>query len=163
MTPRQEAYQEYLKSDEWRERRGRRLQLSDGKCEVCGSVKGLEVHHITYDRIFNEHMEDLMVVCYRHHRTAHNLRKRQATTRAGIIKNIGKLERKRSKKAKHPSRNRGQESLMNEWWFKDALLLQRNQFKKLVKNMYATVRIGSFCSYMSNCFALYRRHHRRSR
>jgi 5-methylcytosine-specific restriction endonuclease McrA len=55
-------YSKYLKSKEWLSIRLDILTIRP-KCERCGSKKSLEVHHLTYKRIFNEEPEDLEVLC----------------------------------------------------------------------------------------------------
>jgi hypothetical protein len=61
-------YVEYLLSDAWKAKRLQRLELSGHKCESCGRTKRLEIHHLTYARIFKEALEDLIVLCERHHK-----------------------------------------------------------------------------------------------
>lgn len=62
-----EKYLIYLQSEEWRARRMKRLALSGNCCEVCSAFTSLRVHHLTYARIYNEPMEDLMALCERCH------------------------------------------------------------------------------------------------
>jgi len=65
-------YIEYMKSDAWREKRGLVLERSGGKCEKCG-FEACDVHHLTYERLGNESMDDLQALCLKCHWTAHNL------------------------------------------------------------------------------------------
>lgn len=63
-----ERYSEYLLSDTWKAKRARCIALAGGQCECRGPHNGpLQVHHLTYARIFNEDMRDLMVLCKLHH------------------------------------------------------------------------------------------------
>lgn len=55
-------YSRYLKSKEWLSIRLDILTIRQ-KCERCGSKKSLEVHHLTYQRIFKEEPADLEVLC----------------------------------------------------------------------------------------------------
>ena len=64
-------YHEYIQSDEWREKRKEKLIQADYQCEKCGTGKNLVVHHITYDRLGNEEMDDLVVLCKTHHNKTH--------------------------------------------------------------------------------------------
>ncbi|MGG7079669.1 HNH endonuclease [Clostridium sardiniense] len=61
----------YLKSEHWERTRDRALKRAGYRCEECGSNKNLNVHHKTYDNIWNERDEDLEVLCqpchYRRH------------------------------------------------------------------------------------------------
>ena len=62
-------YLAYLESDEWREKRHQALVAADyhcyrdheGDCEFP-----IDVHHIRYDNLGNEFMDDLLVVCRYH-------------------------------------------------------------------------------------------------
>ena len=66
-------YKSYLLSNEWKKKRDKKIKLANSKCENCGSTKNLQVHHKTYERIFNEKMKDLLVLCYICHMDKHNL------------------------------------------------------------------------------------------
>ncbi|MGL5749650.1 MAG: HNH endonuclease, partial [Paraclostridium sp.] len=64
-------YKEYLKSDKWSEIRKIILSRDNNKCVKCSSSKNLQVHHSTYDNIFNEenNLDDLVTLC----KTCHNV------------------------------------------------------------------------------------------
>lgn len=64
-------YYEYLHSPEWKAKRKQKLKEVGHKCEECGSAKNLKVHHITYENLGNEDMDDLLVVCKRCHNKLH--------------------------------------------------------------------------------------------
>jgi 5-methylcytosine-specific restriction endonuclease McrA len=64
-------YEEYLKTTKWRNKREELFSLRGKKCEVCGSEKLIQVHHLTYKNIFNEPLEDLKVLCKNCHTEAH--------------------------------------------------------------------------------------------
>lgn len=66
-------YSEHLKSAEWAQRRVRRLARSGHQCEACGCRERLHVHHLTYARIYNEDIDDLMTLCQLHHSLAEQL------------------------------------------------------------------------------------------
>ena len=71
-----EAKATYLKSQQWSTIREERLKIAQHKCEVCGSKRQLECHHITYERLTAEHIDDVVILCGGsngcHHRI-HNL------------------------------------------------------------------------------------------
>ncbi len=68
-------YKQYLeKSDQWQVLRHKILKRASYKCEICEKAKPLQVHHLTYDRIFHEQLDDLQAVCDRCHRRLHGLR-----------------------------------------------------------------------------------------
>lgn len=63
-------YSEYLQSEHWLETREQKLQQVS-LCEGCGKSRGLEVHHLTYERVGKEEMSDLQVLCATCHRRTH--------------------------------------------------------------------------------------------
>ena len=65
-------YDEYIKSNLWRKRRYSALERVGFRCELCGEVDSLEVHHKTYERLGNEDPGDLVVLCKIHHWKAHH-------------------------------------------------------------------------------------------
>lgn len=59
----------YMRTAKWKKLRKAKLEQTRGQCERCGSWIGKkEVHHKdkTYERLGNERLEDLMVVCAHH-------------------------------------------------------------------------------------------------
>lgn len=58
-----EAKLNYLQSPEWYKIRNERMQLANFKCECCGSTESLQCHHITYERLTCEHIDDLVILC----------------------------------------------------------------------------------------------------
>ena len=58
-------YRRYNQSKAWKEKRKQRIEMSkyDGKCEVCFERPMLSIHHLTYERVGNENMEDLQPIC----------------------------------------------------------------------------------------------------
>lgn len=67
---RRDNYQEYLKSDEWKAKRKKILKMAGYKCRRCGA-SATEVHHETYERIYNERDIDLTALCSNCHRKIH--------------------------------------------------------------------------------------------
>jgi len=59
--------EEYYKSEEWHIKRTFALHRANHRCQRCGRSKSLDVHHLTYDRLYNEHPEDLEVLCKKCH------------------------------------------------------------------------------------------------
>jgi 5-methylcytosine-specific restriction endonuclease McrA len=68
---RQREYQQYLRSDGWKQRRQVALDRAAGFCEDCGARESFEVHHLTYKRKGNERPEDLVAVCRQCHKERH--------------------------------------------------------------------------------------------
>lgn len=170
-----ESYSEYINSPAWAQKRSQRLAMSNYRCAACGTTKRLEVHHLTYARIFNEDMPDLLPLCYLHHLAAGEMVEKGAIPRSGDPTELARItlslitpfrchqpvdtpkkqKGRQPKKGKALVRNRAQETIMGEWWFPAALRLGRNSFKKEVHMRFAGHRYRG-CM-ISNCFALYDR------
>jgi hypothetical protein len=66
-------YKAYLKSPKWQQIR-ERIFLRDGcKCQICGSTKNLQCHHINGKYRFCEekHPESLITLCAKCHEKIH--------------------------------------------------------------------------------------------
>jgi predicted metallopeptidase len=62
----------YLQSPEWKEKVAQ-VKARDGyKCVVTGATTQLEVHHITYERLGNEDLSDLVTVTREVHQRIHD-------------------------------------------------------------------------------------------
>lgn len=70
-------YHEYLRSTVWKKKRQRVLKRDRHRCTRCGSTKNLQVHHLTYDRIFRERLSDLTTLCAKCHMREHGLTKKR--------------------------------------------------------------------------------------
>lgn len=64
-------YKKYLKSNHWKGIKSEIYAKGHRRCAVCGRDYGLNVHHITYERINNERFIDLMVLCSSCHKKYH--------------------------------------------------------------------------------------------
>lgn len=64
-------YNAYILSDEWKQKREQRLAMDGNKCQVCGAVDGLEVHHLTYRNLGHEEMDELITLCRDCHKKQH--------------------------------------------------------------------------------------------
>ena len=83
-----EKYKKYLSSKTWANIKIELILHRGPFCQVCRKKKHplkLDVHHLTYENIFNENPEDLMLLCKVCHQVEH-----------GIIK----IKPKRQKKVK---------------------------------------------------------------
>lgn len=57
-------YNKYLKSAKWKAKRGAAIDKAGNKCQRCGyPAYKLEVHHLSYEHLFDEPPGDLLVVC----------------------------------------------------------------------------------------------------
>ena len=64
-------YGGYLLSKHWRIARKKALELAGAKCSVCGSCYRLNVHHVTYDNLWHEYANDVVVLCEACHSMLH--------------------------------------------------------------------------------------------
>ena len=65
--------QEYLASPQWKALKQQRLIVANHKCENCSSTHRLELHHVTYARLRNEHINDVLILCNLCHNKLHKL------------------------------------------------------------------------------------------
>ena len=66
-------YKEYVSSDAWQksERRLNCIKAARNKCQMCGAMFGLEVHHITYTNLGAELPQELVLLCISCHEHTH--------------------------------------------------------------------------------------------
>ena len=74
MIPTEAQWRQYLSSPAWKTKRDQRMALDQYTCRACGAHDGLTVHHITYDRLEQEDMNDLTTFCRGCHRSITNHR-----------------------------------------------------------------------------------------
>ncbi len=65
-----DVYSEYLNSDEWKNIRDIRMMYDKEICSDCYN-HATEVHHITYQRLGNEKLGDLVSLCNLCHKKRH--------------------------------------------------------------------------------------------
>lgn len=64
-------YEEYLASSKWARKRTAVLERDQDLCQACLNRQATEVHHLTYERIFDEPMFDLVAICRPCHERLH--------------------------------------------------------------------------------------------
>ncbi len=64
-------YNRYMRSKAWREKREQILSFYGHRCWVCNSTEKLQVHHLHYQSVGAEHMNDVLVCCKRCHFKLH--------------------------------------------------------------------------------------------
>lgn len=70
--PGQVSYYSYMQSAEWFHMRMQVMIRAEGLCEVASCFNlAQDVHHLTYDRLGCERMDDLRAVCRWHHLVLH--------------------------------------------------------------------------------------------
>jgi 5-methylcytosine-specific restriction endonuclease McrA len=66
-----EEYHNYLQSPEWKKKVSL-IKQRDKVCQLTGATTQLEVHHITYDRLGNEDLSDLVLLSRSAHQSVHD-------------------------------------------------------------------------------------------
>lgn len=61
-------YEKYLESKTWKKKRALVLERDNYTCQSCLSSHAHQVHHLTYEHIYNEPLFDLVSVCMDCHR-----------------------------------------------------------------------------------------------
>ena len=79
-----QEYEAYIHSPEWNIIKQKRKEIDGNKCIMCRrpestcKKKGLQCHHITYDRLGHEDVyKDLVTLCSSCHIKMHNFLKRR--------------------------------------------------------------------------------------
>lgn len=83
-----DTYSAYLQSEAWNQKRTERLKLSRFQCDACGTKERLQIHHLTYERIFREDVADLMTLCELHHRAAEEMIGKGVIPRKGCVSTL---------------------------------------------------------------------------
>lgn len=66
-----DAYDDYINSPAWRVKRRRALDRDGHLCQGCLESVATDVHHMTYDRLFDELLCDLVSLCQACHQKCH--------------------------------------------------------------------------------------------
>jgi hypothetical protein len=90
-----DKYKEYLLSNEWKEFRKKALEHHGKKCSKCDRTKNLQIHHLHYRNIFHEQLEDVIVLCRKHHEQEHGI---YDPIKPTIKQKVKKSKRKKQKK-----------------------------------------------------------------
>ena len=61
------SYENYLQSSHWKATRLKMYRLRVPKCEICKSTKQLNIHHKTYNNLWRETADDLVILCKKCH------------------------------------------------------------------------------------------------
>ena len=76
----------YMQSKEWRSIRNQVFTRDNHTCQSCGSQSSLNCHHIFYDRLGAENLEDLTTLCTTCHTALHKRLGYDRTTTYNITK-----------------------------------------------------------------------------
>jgi hypothetical protein len=61
----------YLHSDHWKAFKKEYRRLRPWKCGKCDATKQLQLHHLTYARLWREELDDVVPLCPYHHEEEH--------------------------------------------------------------------------------------------
>lgn len=75
-------YANYMNSARWTAFREVALARAKRRCRACSSPDDLHVHHLTYERLGNERLEDVVVLCENCHDIVHRI---ERTTSQDLI------------------------------------------------------------------------------
>ncbi|WP_149241505.1 HNH endonuclease [Dyadobacter sp. 32] len=64
-------YLQYLDSKEWKVKRVQVLKRDKNLCQGCKEKPAEQIHHLTYDRLYKEFLEDLVSLCVNCHEREH--------------------------------------------------------------------------------------------
>lgn len=64
-------YRYYLTTASWQRKRQAALKAAGDRCQKCGTTQRLQVHHLSYDRVGQERLDDLQVLCRGCHELTH--------------------------------------------------------------------------------------------
>ena len=65
------GYDDYLRSPRWKAKAAKIMERAGGTCEGCLSREATEVHHRTYEHVFEEFAFELIALCSPCHRRIH--------------------------------------------------------------------------------------------
>lgn len=68
---RRQEYENHLNSQKWKDFRETAFEFYGRSCMECGKTQSLHIHHKHYRTLFNERLEDVMVLCKGCHEEKH--------------------------------------------------------------------------------------------
>lgn len=80
-----QKYQKYLKSAEWKIIREKVITRDKNLCQECKTKNAEEVHHKTYENLYNEPLEDLVSLCKSCHLEAHRIIAREEMRKIKLL------------------------------------------------------------------------------
>lgn len=67
-------YEDYLSTDHWQQMRSAVFEAKGKFCQRCFSRHNLHVHHLTYERVGREQLDDLIPLCAPCHQFEHSMK-----------------------------------------------------------------------------------------
>lgn len=114
-----DEYRKYLKSEHWIEMRRQRKRLDNHRCYLCGCPKYLNVHHLRYDNLGNEDVEeDLVTLCKKCHSMLHRIKDTAQKEYNVFLYEKGRNSNQTSS-AFTNLQNRLKEKIVEELWLRD--------------------------------------------
>src|SRR5258706_15553864 len=90
-----ERYRTYLQSNHWYEIKEKyKNSKLPQNCYICSTYNLINLHHRTYKRRGKEYLRDLLPLCWKCHRLAHEYLKRSKSTRINLWNIARKLKSK---------------------------------------------------------------------
>jgi hypothetical protein len=78
------GYKEYLHSEHWQQMRKKVYESRKAECQKCQGRKTLEIHHLTYERIGHESLDDLLILCGKCHEKEHAIFDKKKSVCCGV-------------------------------------------------------------------------------
>jgi len=123
------TYTEYMKSDEWAERKTRYYSTHDKSCVACGSFDLVDLHHMTYANLKAEKDEDLTSLCETCHTQYH-----------AIYENPSKIDTKKFISAKQAYWGGKEIFLRNQDLIKERINKVAIKWMPVLNHIYKTVK-----------------------
>lgn len=125
-------YQEYLESTKWKEFRKKAFEHYGRKCNKCQTTKNLQIHHLHYNNIFNEKLEDVRVLCKYHHEETHGINKKKVVVKKRTVtQEQARIDKKLRKREKRRKKKLGK--LVQERMYRQHLQAQKPKSKQVYK------------------------------
>lgn len=134
---REARYLAHLKSPYWDSLRRDVVARANGMCEMCGERRLTQVHHLHYDTLGHETLNDVEGLCARCHRYCHGLLPEQLAKKAARKgshrsnkRRIRHAKRLLANKGVEPAKRKGPKPFENkplpdtQWDYRDRLLAQ---------------------------------------
>lgn len=120
-----EKYSAYLCSREWAVLREKVRERAGNKCERCKVLPMDACHHLTYERKYDERLEDLQAICTPCHEFTHGKSEADPQALRGWLSYISECK------------ECGKRPVGGEWWFsEDALVGELDPIERAVKYLF---------------------------
>jgi len=83
------GYKKYIKSKDWANKSRFAKYKRDYKCQQCGRKGLLHTHHLNYDSLYHERLDDVKVLCEKCHPSADLIREYNSSLDTWASKNYG--------------------------------------------------------------------------